>query len=343
MKTTTHRALTAVIALLFTAGLCSAQTRTVPIGYMTYPVTNGATISFGVPLVKPPIFTGFASTVNPASITVTGGSWTANQFITPGKHYFVLIKTGLQAGRTLLVVGNTADTLTLDVEDTNLNAAGFAVVAGTDAFELFEGNSLGSLFGTTADASGILTSGLKGGTASSNADGVQVYNGTSFATYFFNTTLGYWVLVNGGTTNRNDFILYPDDGMLLTRRGVTGSITMSGRVPANKLLTKFAGGSTNVVTVRFPVGTTLGGLNFGSPGTWLSGSSSSVADTVGLWNGSRWILYYKNTSNRWVRNNGGSTDQGAVAIPAGRAIQVLKRGTATGATSFFSQPLPYGL
>jgi len=310
---------------------------------MTYPVVNGATISFGMPLVNPPVFAGFASTVNPASIVVTNGTWTANQFITPGKHYFVLIKTGLQAGRTLLVVGNTADTLTLDVEDTNLNAAGFAVAAGIDTFALFEGNSLGALFGTVADAGGILTSGLKGGTTSSTADRVQVYNGTAFIGYFFNTTLGYWVLTSGGTTNQNGFILYPDDGMLITRRGVTGNLTMFGRVPATKLLTKFPGGSTNVVTVRFPVNTTLGGLNFGAPGTWLNGSSASAADTVGLWNGSNWVLYYKNASNVWVKNHGGSTDQSATAIPAGRAIQILKRGTATGVASFFSQSLPYGL
>jgi uncharacterized protein (TIGR02597 family) len=293
--------------------------------------------------VKPPVFTGFASTVNPTSLSVTSGDWTANQFITPGKHYFVLIRTGQQAGRTLLVVGNTTDTLTLDVEDTNLNAAGFAVVAGVDSFELFEGNNIAGLFGSSADANGILASGVKGGTASNNADGIQVYNGTSFSTYFFNTTLGYWVLVGGGTTNHNDLILYPDDGILLTRRGVTGTLTMSGRTAATKLLTKFPGGTANVVTVRFPVATTLGTLNFGAPGTWLNGSSSSVADTVGLWNGSRWILYYKNTSNRWVRNNGGSTDQSGVAIPAGHSIEVLKRGTATGGASFFSQSLPYGL
>jgi len=293
--------------------------------------------------VELPFFAGYASTVTSSSISVTGGSWNPDQFVTSGKHYFVLIKSGLQAGRTLLIIGNTADTLTLDVEDTNLNAASFAVAAGADTFEIFEGNNLGSLFGTIADANGILSSGVKGGATSTNADAIQVHNGTAFVTYFFNTTLGYWVMVNGGTTNRNDLILYPDEGMLITRRGAAGNLTMFGRPPVTKLLTKLPGGSTNVVAVRFPVNTTLGGLSFGGPGTWLSGNSSSVADTVGLWNGSKWVLYYKNTSNRWVKDHGGSGDQSATAIPAGRALQIIKRGTAVGSASFFSQLLPYGL
>jgi hypothetical protein len=53
------------------------------------------------------------------------------------------------------------------------------------------------------------------------------------------------------------------------------------------------------MAIRFPASTTLGGLNFGSPGTWLTAANSSGADTVSIWSGSKWDTYFKNLSNQW--------------------------------------------
>lgn len=336
--------LLAVLGLLsLPFGNSSAQpTSTVPVACMTHPLTSGTTSSFGVPLLDLPTVTGFASTVTQDTIGVTNVSWNPNQFVTPGVAYFVAIRTGAQAGRTLLVIGNTANTLTLDVEDTPLDTTGFAVAAGADSIELFQGDTLGSLFGSSADGNGFLSSGLKGGTSTRNADGVQLFSGTASVTYFFNTTVGTWVQ-SGGTANQNGLILYPDDGMLITRRGPNGNLTILGRVPSTRLLTKFPGGTTSVVAVRFPTDTTLGGLNFGAPGTWLAGSSASVADTISLWNGSKWDTYFKNLSNQWVKTNGNSGDQSGLVIRAGTSIRVAKKGSATGSAAYFSQALPYGL
>ena len=315
----------------------------VPVGCMTYPLTSGTTISFGVPVLRLPALTSAVATVASNTLGVSESAWTPNQFVSGGSVYFAAIRTGAQAGRTLLVLGNTADTLSLDTEDTPLDAAGFAVSAGDDSFELFQGDTLGSLFGSTADAAGYLTSGLKGGTSTSTADSIQLFVGTGFVTYFFNTTTGCWVMVNGGSTNRNGLILYPDDGMLLKRRGPNGTLTFAGRVPATRLLTKVPGGTTSITAIRFPADTTLGGLNFGSPGTWIAASSSSNADTVGVWTGSKWDTYYKNLSDRWIKTNGGSADQSALVIRSGTCIRITKKGAATGSASFLGQALPYGL
>lgn len=308
---------------------------------MTYPVVSGATSSFGVPLLDLPIHTSFPSAVTSNTLSVTSAGWTPNQFVTGGP-YLVAIRTGAQAGRTLLVTGNTANTLTLDVEDTPLDVAGFAVSAAADSFELFRGDTLATLFGSAADAGGSLPSGVKGGTSTSNADNVRIFNGSAFVTYFFNTTLGTWVQ-SGSSVNRNGFILYPDDGLLIVRRGTTGNLTFLGRVPSTRLLTKFPGGTTTVTAVRFPADTTLGGLNFSAPGAWIAGSSANSADTVSVWTGSTWRVYYKNLSNQWVRSNGGGGNQSGLVIPKGSSIRVVKRGTGSGAQSYFSQALPYGL
>lgn len=335
--------LIAIASLALGFGHSSGQpTASAPVGCMSYSVTSGATRAFGLPLLELSTLTGIASTVTSNTIGVTGVNWTANQFTSGGAVYFATVRTGSQAGRTLLVLGNTANTLTLDVEDTPLNTAGFVVTPGVDTFDLFQGDTLGSLFGTTADGSGNLPSGLKAGTSTSNADSIQLYNGSAFLRYYFSTTTGTWIL-NGSTTNQNGLILYPDDGMLFTRRGATGSLTFQGRVPSTKQLTKAPGGTTSVISLRFPTSTTLGNLNFGVPGTWITGSSSSVADNVSIWSGSTWTVYYKNTSNQWRRSSGSSADQTNLAIPAGTSIRITKRGTATGSTSFLGQTLPYGL
>jgi uncharacterized protein (TIGR02597 family) len=344
-NSTPPSALLAVLASLsLPFGNSSAQpTSTVPVACMTYPLTSGSTRSFGVPLLDLPTLTGFASSVTSNTVGVTNVNWTSNQFVNGGVAYFVAIRTGAQAGRTLLVIGNTSNTLTLDVEDTPLDSAEFAVSAGADTIELFQGDTLGSLFGSTADGNGFLSSGLKGGTTTRNADGVQLFDGTSLVTYFFNTTVGTWVMVNGGTTSRNGLILYPDDGMLINRRGPTGNLTILGRVPSTRLLTRFPGGSTSVTAIRFPADTTLGGLNFGAPGTWLAGSNASAADTVSLWTGSKWETYFKNLSNQWIKANGNGGDQSAIVIRTGSSIRIVKKGLATGPAAYFGQTLPYGL
>src|SRR5690348_10233083 len=104
------RALISAIALLplAIASSSGAPAATVPVGCMTYPLTSGATISFGVPLLHLPALTGNVSTVTTNTIGVTGVSWTPDQFISGGVVHFVAIRTGPQAGRTLLVVGNTS-------------------------------------------------------------------------------------------------------------------------------------------------------------------------------------------------------------------------------------------
>ena len=329
--------------LSLTFGSSGEPTASLPVGCMTYPLTSGATRSLGVPLLALPTVTRTASTVSANSIGVTDANWTTNQFASAGSVYFVAIRTGAQAGRTLLVVGNTSNTLTLDVEDTALDGAGFAVTGGVDSFELFQGDTLGSLFGSTTDGSGFLSSGLKGGTSTQNADSIQLFDGTDFIRYFFDTTIGNWVRVNGGATSYNGLILYPDDGMLLTRRGPNGNLTILGRVPSTRLLTKVPGGTSNVMAIRFPVATTLGGLNFGAPGTWIAGSNSTVADNVSLWSGSKWDVYFKNLSNQWLRANGKGGNQSALVIPAGTSIRITKKGSATGSAAYLGQALPYGL
>ena len=345
MRTPNH--LTSLFAAAASLSLAFSQSSAAPVGaapvgILTYPVTNSTISSFGVPVLDVVKFSGTSSAIAANVITVSGVTWTASAYSsTP---HFVTIRTGAQAGRTLRVTANTTNTLTVDTEDTALNTAGFAV-ATTDAFELYAGDTIGTLFGSTADGTGTLASGVKGGTSTANADNIYVQSGASMVTYFFNTSLGFWVL-DGTTTNQNSLILYPDDGYLIYRNGPTGNLTMVGRAPSSKLLTKLPGGSTNSISVRFPANTTLGGLSFGAPGTWISGTSDADADTISVWvpSGWYWQTFYKSSAtSQWLEVGGNGSDQSNVVIPSGTSIQISKKGTATGSASFYSQALPYPL
>jgi uncharacterized protein (TIGR02597 family) len=329
----------ALLSMAFTNSP-AAPTAAAPVGWLNYPVTNGTITAFGVPVLDLPKFVGFTTAVAANTLTVSGVTWTVNQYsATP---HFVTIRSGAQAGRTLRVTANTATVLTVDPEDTPLNTAGFAVTANTDSFELFAGDTLGTLFGSAADGTGTLPSGVKAGTSTTTADVIYIPSGTTWASYYFSTTLGFWV-PDGGTTNQNNVILYPDDGFLVFRNGATGSLNMIGRVPSSKLLSKFPGGTTNFISLRFPADTTLAGLNFGAPGTWITGADDTVADTISIWNapGYYWQSYFKNASNQWIEVGGDGSDQSSLVIPMGASIQIEKKGSATGSASFYSQALPY--
>lgn len=328
----------AIAACLFSiAGThAHADATTAPEGSVNVTLQQGTTTALGLPLLDSAAFRGAAATLTANTIFTAGVTWTNNQFAQAGSPYFVMLLSGAQVGRTLLIAANTANNLTLSVDDTNLNVAGFAVLPG-DKFEIFRGDTLASLFG---DSAANLT--LQAGTSPFTADTVQIHNGIRYLAYYFDTTKGFWLKVNGDGTRQNELVLYPDRGLLVARRGPTTSLAITGRVPTTAPLTRLPGGTTNAVATRFPVDTTLSKWVYAGPGTWIANDSAFVADTINLFNGIRWIAYWKRaTDGQWRQLNGDASDQGGVVITAGSSVLIQKRGTGTGSAGFFSQALPY--
>lgn len=340
MKTTrTPLILAALMSMGAFLGQATAQTTsaaTVPVGFITYNLVSGQTISMGVPLADTETYTGPSSAVTSTTLSASGVTWTAGAFATASAPYFVNILSGSQAGRTLKITANTSSSVTLEVGDTNLDASGFAVAAG-DRFEIVQGDTLATLFGTGANVV------LQGDTSIINADTVSIWNDVKWQAYFYRSDLGYWVKAGGGTTNQNDTVLYPDKGLLINRKGADKSFVLMGRVPSTQQQTKLPGALTSAAAVRFPTDTTLGGLNFTGPGTWIADDLSINADTVSLWNGVKWVPYWKDSIGRWRKAGGGTTDFATTTIPAGTALLINKKGSGSGSGSFFTQALPYSL
>lgn len=330
-------AICAALLAFSTTAFAQTTAATVPVGYMTYSLPSGATTPVGISLSESNVHTGPVATVTANAISAANVTWTANQFATAGAPHFVNIMSGAQVGRTLLITGNTANTVTVAEGDTPLNTTGFALAAG-DRFEIVPGDTLGTLFGGTAE-----TVALQGGTSRATADTVEIFNGAVFDSYYFNTTVGTWV-VGESTASANNVVLYPWQGLMVTRKGPNTSFVVTGRVPSTPLLTRLPSDTNSVVAVRFPTDTTLASLTFSGLGTWLKGNSPFKSDTISLWTGTRWKSFWQKPDGKWYDSEGGGTDEGATPITAGSVIGILKRGTVnSGSGTYFTQTLPYNL
>jgi hypothetical protein len=171
---------------------------------------------------------------------------------------------------------------------------------------------------------------------------VQIFNGVKWISYYFNSTNNSWVNGTGAPTNQNNLVLYPDAGLLVGRRGPTTTLAITGRAPTTNLVTRIVGGTFSSVAVRFPTDTTLGALNFSNPGTWVASDTALSADRVNLFNGVKWVAYYKTvTGSLWKQVGGDGSDQTGKLIPAGSSVLIQKQGSAADSSSFFTQILPY--
>ena len=197
----------------------------VPEGTLTYTVNgSGASNYFSAPFSSDPVYSDAVSTLSSSNGSTTDTINVANASAFTGTlanleqpassvPYFVKFLTGYQAGRVLLVKANTATSLTLDITDHTsqsvpLDATGFTVSTGgniplsgggnapADTFEVFTGETLASLFGSTTQ-----TLILNPGSSAFAADVVGLYNPSlsRFVSYYFNnsTNAGFWEQAGG--------------------------------------------------------------------------------------------------------------------------------------------------
>jgi uncharacterized protein (TIGR02597 family) len=353
MKKLLPLALASAVAISLPAFAQNATTT--PVGAMTYTLnaTTGTTNTYlSVPLKDSPIYSGAVESFGNTTVTFAGTPFTAGDLAQSGSPYFLRFQSGNQAGRTMLITANTANTTTVDVTNnsdqaTNLNSGNFTVAVG-DSVQIFAGDTLGSFFGTTANATTGYLNGiaLKGATSPLQADPVSIYNRSTLKqdAYYFNTTLGYW-RTSASTANANAVILYPDSSFIITRRASRPAIsfTVLGSVPSVAPKIKSAGNNAPAYSGNpFPVDMTLGTLNLVN---WTKSNSALSADTIAIYNPSllKMDAYYQKLDGTWRKSGDVNTDRSSMVLPAGSALTFVKRGTISGEASFFSSPMPYSL
>ena len=210
----------------------NAPINTIPEGISTFTLEAVAPHQFfntylSAPLINDPMYTGAVASINPAlnqiSVADSPPPWqmTITESVTSTPYYLKFL-SGAEVGRILQIASNTTSTVTLDTKDGTsvavpLNAPGFVVEPG-DTFEIFVGDTLGSMFGTNVTGSPLI---LKPGNQLT-ADTVSIFSATfdRFLTYYFDNTTspGSWK-ESGATGNFNNAPIPPYQGFVVTRNG----------------------------------------------------------------------------------------------------------------------------
>jgi len=333
---------------------------TTPVGAMMYsfPAAPSGDVAtyFTLPLLADPIFSGSPSAVGSNTLTFANATWTPGEFVTNPVSFFIRVMSGQQEGRILKITGNTADTLTLSVNDdtsvsTALTTGNFSVTT-SDRVELQQADTLASLFGD--NITGNLTFG--GSSRAGSADTVTILNKSSStsASYWFNTSpsVNQWRAASG-TANMNNTPVFPDSTMVVLRRKgrAATSFPLLGRVSTVKTLIKSIVTRAVPSSLILPVDVPLGSLQIAGSllpigAGWTKATRAGSADTITVNNSStgKTETYYQLPNNTWRLSTDSNSDKSSIVIPAGSVVSILERtNNLTGSPAFFSISLPYTL
>lgn len=327
----------------------SAQSNTIPAGYFTVNIAAGLGTSGVLSVVSFPLqgtatnagqMVGQITGVTSNTISNSNAGWTAGQLSVAATPCLLQITSGTAAGRTFLISTATANTstgVTIDPTDlpNNLDLTTLGIVVGTDTYQIIPADTISSIFGTPA------TTGVQGGATSTGADQVQLLpvSGGAWASYYYNTTSSQWLRV-GPPIPSNNVVIRPDTGVYYVRYATTPlTLMLLGQAPAVGRQAVVSNTGITVLSTNFPTDTTLGASNIQNTPGWVSAATSATADTVQIFNGT-WLSYYNNGTN-WIRV-GPPIVSNSVAIPAGSAVVLVKRGSTAG-QNILTQALPYSL
>jgi len=351
---TSQRTLAVALLLLpfAAAGLPAQEVQSRPVGFLTQTIPAGQTSSFSIPF-DPDVSSQRDSVRQATGVGVShvdseGASWVAGAFSSVGSPYAVRFTTGGAAGRIFLVsaTANTASRIYLETDGLDLTSLGIAVGSG---FELLPADTLATFFGSNAPGDALV---VQGGADARSADLVQVWAGANWRAYYFNTLWNRWALDSDTVVDpgRNNVLLRPDRGLMITRRGDTPLVlAVVGRVLSvpHRAVQLGAEGARSLMATMQPGDVTLGGLGLqrsDRAAGWRSSSDPAQADIVSVWSGATWLNFFHNDSvGYWQRVGDASENRDGFLIRAGVPVFVQRRASAPAAvdrTIVFPAALP---
>lgn len=299
---------------------------------MAYRIEGGTpaapvTTTFSLPLADTPGASGakvfVANAYDGTVLTATGAGWTDGALALSAFPYDARVLSGSATGTRAAITANTTDTVNLAGRD--LAALGLSAGTEGDSLELVPVDTLETLFANDL---------FDGGASADTADGVTVKHlGAAGGAYYYDTTAEQWVEALAPTTPASDIRLSPEGMVAVTRRGPALTFYVTGRVASTDLNFPVANSGVTYTHVGFPVDKTLGelGLDTAIAG-WVSDANPDLADLVGVSVGAGWVYYYHDGS-AWRRTVGAASDRGSVVVPAGKPLQILRRGATAGTSS----------
>ena len=320
------------------SGLQAQTTATTdPVGFVTTTIAaspNGT--AFATTPISPVLLqasgidgltAGALSSVTSNTVSVDSAGWTPGQLT--ASSVYVLFKSGDLEGLIVRVTDNTATTATLDTFSADLTSLG---AKSGDAFQLVQGDTLSSMFGTPED-------GVIGGTSAQysagQTDRVNVRDSAGVVrTFYFNTDANQWRRV-GTSADQGSVPISPLAGAFYLRIGQTPLSTVTtGNVPTTAVKYLVPTSGLTYFARFFPTGGTINDFGFQNLPGWSSADRVNTTDASGVvrsyfWNGTQW------------RRAGTSADQSSTPIPIGGAVSVSRSGS--GPAQLLSVARPYVL
>jgi hypothetical protein len=312
------------------SGAIADSAVTDPVGYITLNVPGTANpaapkVSYqGASLVRETIYAGSPVSGVGNSATFAASSFTTvfglNALNQPA--YYVEIASGPDAGVWTDITATTGgNVLTL------ADAIG-AKFTSTVTVKIRKHHTVASVFGDNT-VSNPLT--LQGGEDNTSADLVELVSSTATKQIIFNTEENAWF---AGSTASNEQIIAPGDGIKLTRRGATKTITQVGHVKTGQTVLAIESGVNLVATpLAVPtIGTTAAPLPFNFNNSALrpgltSGEDNTTADLILQLDsaGAATQIIYNSEEDGYFA---GANPVGTTSIPEGTSLRIFHRGPA---------------
>lgn len=334
-------ALTLALVLALNCSLLGQGAVSRPVGYLVQTIPAGQTASFSVPfdpdVSSRPNVARRVTAVGASYIESDGAAWSPGDFSAPSFPYSVRFTSGQAAGRIFLVSStvNTASRLYLETDGIDLTSLKIEVGAAGASFEVLPADTLATFFGGNTLGDPLV---VQGGTEPRGADLVQLWAGSVWKRYYFNTLWNRWALDSDaeGDLGRNNVLLRPDRGIMITRRGDTPlTVAVVGRVLATPhKAVQFSGENLqSLLATMQPSDITLGSLALQRSDRvagWRSSSDPSLADILSVWSGATWLsFFYNNSAGCWQRVGDSGSNRDGFVIRSGMPVFVQRRPATT--------------
>jgi hypothetical protein len=183
--------------------------------------------------------------------------------------------------------------------------------------------------------------GAKGNTAANSAGGnvdkLFVWRGSSYDTYYFDSTLNNWVKM--GESDVTTDTVEPGDGVFLKKAtSKAGSYTLSGQIIAASDVATISLGrnSTTFLCYPWPVDvkiSDIANMIADGKGNTAANSTGGNVDKIFVWTGSSYSTYYlDSTLGGYVKQ--GESELTQDVIPAGAGFFIKKATSKAGSITF---------
>jgi hypothetical protein len=306
--------LTPLLALLLCSSLHSAHgaESELPVSYvnalLAVPVPASATTHVGLPFTRVPVIDAKEITAKAANSMTVAGQIPA----LTGSHSAQIVG-GQADGAVLTIVAATEITVNSSTFTviTTVESVPNGVKADLDRVKIIPNWTLSTLLANGG--------GLTAGANAAAADKVAIETAGVVTEYYFNSTATQWQKIDDQGGSQNAVAIPLQGGIRVTRlAGANIDFVLHGVVRTGAQRAKVRPEVTTILGLPFASATTL--ASSGLADVVLPGADTNQADVVKI-NG---LNYFLSTAG-WRREDTGTTNQNAFVIPAGSAVEIVRK------------------